>query len=60
MICIGTEPDGLNINAQSGSTSPEALVNKVLEEGADLGVAFDGDGDRIMMVDLPGQYCRWR
>jgi len=52
---IGVEPDGLNINKDVGSTSPEALVNKVLETGADLGIAFDGDGDRVVMVDHKGE-----
>jgi len=51
---IGVEPDGLNINKGVGSTSPEALVEKVLETGADLGIAFDGDGDRVVMVDHKG------
>lgn len=52
---IYTHPDGLNINAECGSTSPEALQKKVLDEGADLGVAFDGDGDRVIMVDSQGE-----
>ena len=51
---MGCAPDGLNINAGVGSTEPEALVAKVLEEQADLGIAFDGDGDRVMMVDQQG------
>ena len=51
---IGVSPDGLNINENSGSTSPEKLVEAVLEEGADVGVAFDGDGDRLIMVDHLG------
>ena len=54
VITIGDEPDGLNINAQIGSTSPEALRQKVLAEKADLGIAFDGDGDRVIMVDANG------
>ncbi|MEE4174707.1 MAG: phosphoglucosamine mutase [Xanthomonadales bacterium] len=51
---IGNEPDGLNINDGFGSTNPEALRTAVLEHGADLGVAFDGDGDRLIMVDGAG------
>ncbi len=51
---IGASPDGLNINREVGSTKPEALARRVLEEQADLGIAFDGDGDRLMMVDAAG------
>lgn len=51
---IGVKPDGLNINLESGSTSPERLSAAVLEEKADLGIAFDGDGDRVVMVDHLG------
>jgi len=51
---IGNEPDGLNINDGFGSTNPEALRTEVLRQGADLGVAFDGDGDRLIMVDGKG------
>lgn len=51
---IGVSPDGLNINENSGSTSPQALAEAVLAEGADLGIAFDGDGDRVVMVDHLG------
>lgn len=51
---IGVSPDGLNINENSGSTSPEKLAATVLAEQADLGVAFDGDGDRVVMVDHRG------
>jgi len=54
IITIGNKPDGLNINEQVGSTHPEALQSAVLEHGADLGIAFDGDGDRVMMVDAQG------
>ena len=54
VIAIGCTPDGLNINEGVGSTAPQALVAKVLESGADLGIAFDGDGDRLMMVDHTG------
>jgi len=55
VIPIGVKPDGLNINLGCGSTSLDALRSKVLETGADLGVAFDGDGDRLMMVDHSGE-----
>ena len=51
---IGVSPDGMNINAQSGSTSPHKLVEAVLAEKADIGIAFDGDGDRVIMVDHLG------
>ncbi len=52
---IGNEPDGLNINDGYGSTNPERLREEVLAREADLGVAFDGDGDRLIMVDRSGQ-----
>ncbi len=51
---IGADPDGININAERGATSPKALQAAVLEHQADLGIAFDGDGDRVMMVDEGG------
>jgi phosphoglucosamine mutase len=51
---VGTEPDGLNINDGVGSTHPEALMARVRDTGADLGIAFDGDGDRVLMVDGAG------
>ncbi len=54
VVSIGTNPNGLNINDKIGSTSPAALKEKVLEVGADLGVALDGDGDRSIMVDHQG------
>ncbi len=54
IISIGNKPDGLNINEQVGSTHPQSLQNAVLEHQADLGIAFDGDGDRVMMVDAYG------
>lgn len=53
-IIIGNQPDGLNINQQIGSTSPEALQAAVIEHKADVGIAFDGDGDRLIMVDAAG------
>jgi len=55
VVSIGVQPDGLNINEGVGSTSPDQLVAKVLELGADLGIAFDGDGDRLVMVDHKGE-----
>lgn len=51
---LGTAPDGLNINAGCGSTHPEALRKAVLAHEAELGIAFDGDGDRVIMVDETG------
>lgn len=52
---IGDEPNGLNINQGCGATDLSALTSKVLETKADLGVALDGDGDRLMMVDGTGR-----
>ena len=54
VITTGDKPDGLNINLQCGSTYPEHLIACVKAEGADLGIAFDGDGDRVLMVDHQG------
>ncbi len=54
VTAIGVSPDGLNINENSGSTSPELLAETVLKEEADIGIAFDGDGDRVVMVDHLG------
>ena len=54
-IVIGATPDGYNINDGVGSTEPAALQAKVLEEGADIGIAFDGDGDRLQMVNAKGE-----
>ncbi|MDP2286751.1 MAG: phosphoglucosamine mutase [Pseudohongiella sp.] len=51
---IGVSPNGLNINKDCGSTSPMGLVQQVLAEQADIGIAFDGDGDRVIMVDHLG------
>ena len=51
---IGADPDGTNINHECGSTHPEAVALKVVETGADAGIAFDGDGDRVIMVDANG------
>lgn len=54
IIVIGNQPNGLNINDEVGSTHPQALQKAVMEHQADLGIAFDGDGDRVMMVDSKG------
>jgi phosphoglucosamine mutase len=54
VIEFGVEPNGLNINMDCGATYPEVLRNHVLEEKADLGIALDGDGDRVIMVDHEG------
>jgi phosphoglucosamine mutase len=54
IISIGNQPDGLNINEQVGSTHPQALQKAVVAHKADMGIAFDGDGDRVMMVDSSG------
>ena len=54
VTAIGVNPDGLNINEDSGSTSPARLAKAVLQEKADIGIAFDGDGDRVIMVDHLG------
>lgn len=51
---VGADPDGMNINAECGSTHPQMLQAKVLECAADVGIAFDGDGDRVVMVDKEG------
>ena len=55
VVAIGASPDGLNINKEVGSTSPAALQAAVVEHQADLGIAFDGDGDRVAMVDKQGR-----
>ena len=55
VIVIGNEPDGVNINACCGSTHPETLQKKVIEEQADIGLAFDGDADRLIAVDEKGR-----
>ncbi len=54
VIEIGVEPNGLNINLNCGATHPEVVRNHVLEHHADLGIALDGDGDRVVMVDHQG------
>jgi phosphoglucosamine mutase len=52
---IHADPDGLNINQNCGSTCPELLQARVIELGADMGIAFDGDGDRVLFVDHTGE-----
>ena len=54
VVSIGSDPDGFNINDEVGATSPEALQRAVLAESADVGIALDGDGDRLIMVDSKG------
>lgn len=55
VVTIGVEPDGLNINDECGATKPEKLAATVLAYRADLGIALDGDGDRLIMVDHRGE-----
>ena len=54
-ICLGVDPDGTNINEGCGSTDTTVLQRRVVEEKADLGIAFDGDGDRLIMIDEFGE-----
>ncbi len=54
VVPLGVDPDGYNINAECGSTAPEAMCRAVVETGADLGLALDGDADRIVMADETG------
>ena len=55
VVAVGNRPDGLNINAGCGATHPEFLAGEVVRAGAHLGLALDGDGDRLMMVDAAGR-----
>ena len=55
VVAIGAEPNGLNINDQVGATAPQSLRQAVQSHGADLGIALDGDGDRLLMVDKAGR-----
>jgi phosphoglucosamine mutase len=55
VVALGVEPDGLNINQDCGSTHPQRLQKTVLEHQADVGIALDGDGDRVIMVDHRGE-----
>jgi len=52
---LSVKPNGLNINEHCGATRPQALQNEVIEKSANIGIAFDGDGDRVIMVDAHGQ-----
>jgi phosphoglucosamine mutase len=54
VIAIGNEPDGFNINLDVGSTNPKTIKEATLKHKADLGIAFDGDGDRVVMIDHLG------
>lgn len=54
VVLLAAEPDGMNINLGCGSTHPELMAEKVVEVGADVGIAFDGDGDRVVMADHNG------
>lgn len=56
VVTIGNEPDGLNINLDCGSTHPEALQRKVHEVRADIGIALDGDADRVQIIDENGKF----
>lgn len=55
VVALAADPDGFNINKNCGSTHPEQLQQRVIEEAADIGIAFDGDGDRLVMVDAKGE-----
>ncbi|MEL6299039.1 MAG: phosphoglucosamine mutase [Pseudomonadota bacterium] len=55
VITVGTEPNGRNINLECGSTAPDALISKVREVRADIGIALDGDADRVVLVDERGE-----
>ncbi|WP_243374828.1 phosphoglucosamine mutase [Microvirga solisilvae] len=55
VVSIGVEPNGFNINHEVGSTAPDALIHKVRELRADVGIALDGDADRVLIVDEKGQ-----
>ncbi|MEQ8484803.1 MAG: phosphoglucosamine mutase [Pseudomonadales bacterium] len=55
IVVMGNAPNGTNINDGCGSTAPSAMAARVVETGADLGIAFDGDGDRVVMVDAAGE-----
>jgi len=55
VIALGNTPDGFNINAGCGATAPDSLCRAVVEQRADVGIALDGDGDRLIMVDAEGE-----
>ena len=54
VITVGTEPDGFNINQECGSTHPERVKEEVIKHRADYGIALDGDGDRVVLIDRKG------
>ena len=54
VISIGTDPDGYNINRECGSTHPEMVKEEVIRQRADFGIALDGDGDRVVLIDKKG------
>jgi len=54
VVAVGARPDGLNINRECGATHPDAVCKAVLDLGAELGIAFDGDGDRVVIADAEG------
>ena len=54
VISIGINPDGKNINTECGSLNPKLLIEKVLENNADIGIALDGDADRVIFCDSRG------
>jgi phosphoglucosamine mutase len=55
VVAMGCSPDGININQEVGATAPAALVQRVRSEGADYGIALDGDADRLLMADAQGR-----
>ncbi|OIP84039.1 MAG: phosphoglucosamine mutase [Rhodobacterales bacterium CG2_30_65_12] len=55
VVAMGVEPNGVNINDGVGSTAPQAAAERVLREGADLGICLDGDADRVMIIDETGR-----
>ncbi|MGH8741915.1 MAG: phosphoglucosamine mutase, partial [Burkholderiales bacterium] len=55
VVPMGVKPDGFNINDQVGATAPKKLMEEVLQQKADLGIALDGDGDRVLMIDAAGR-----
>ncbi|HTS51795.1 MAG TPA: phosphoglucosamine mutase [Burkholderiales bacterium] len=55
VVAVGNQPDGLNINRDCGATHPQTLAQAVIENQADLGIALDGDGDRVVMADRGGR-----
>jgi len=54
VVCLGVNPDGYNINQDCGSTSPSRIVDEVIKQRADFGIALDGDGDRVVLIDKEG------